>query len=147
MKSAPSLMPFQTALHTRFVLVAVIVTCVVAYLIYGAVIATAKPVVTVSELLNHRTSTKGVRLAARVSGKEIHYQKSPELLLEFSVKDIVSGGQELPVVYRGIMPDTLVGGRDVILEGDFLDGHFTAKTLMTQCPSKYEAGFPVNKPL
>lgn len=44
----------------------------------------------------------------------------------------------MPVVYRGVMPPTFQGGRDVLLEGNYDGTKFVATVLMTQCPSKYE---------
>ncbi|MFM7140653.1 MAG: cytochrome c maturation protein CcmE [Alphaproteobacteria bacterium] len=45
----------------------------------------------------------------------------------------------LPVSYNGILPDMFADGRDVIVEGRVVDGVFHAKSLLTTCPSKYEA--------
>ncbi len=45
----------------------------------------------------------------------------------------------LPVRYNGILPDMFADGRDVIVEGKVEGGVFHAKTLLTTCPSKYEA--------
>ncbi|MEW6272934.1 MAG: cytochrome c maturation protein CcmE, partial [Thermodesulfobacteriota bacterium] len=46
---------------------------------------------------------------------------------------------KLPVRYNGIRPDMFADGRDVIVEGKVESGVFHAKTLLTTCPSKYEA--------
>ena len=45
----------------------------------------------------------------------------------------------LTVRYNGILPDMFAEGRDVIVEGTVQDGVFHASTLLTTCPSKYEA--------
>ncbi|NIQ00058.1 MAG: hypothetical protein GWM98_06255, partial [Nitrospinaceae bacterium] len=46
----------------------------------------------------------------------------------------------LPVVYKGVTPDMFEGGREVVVEGTLgTDGVFHANTLLTSCPSKYEA--------
>lgn len=45
----------------------------------------------------------------------------------------------LPVRYNGILPDMFADGRDVIVEGKVENGVFHARTLLTTCPSKYEA--------
>jgi cytochrome c-type biogenesis protein CcmE len=42
------------------------------------------------------------------------------------------------VNYRGALPDTFEKGAEVIVEGRMDGTAFTAKTLMTKCPSKYE---------
>ena len=51
----------------------------------------------------------------------------------------------IPVVYRGLRPDMFTSGRDVIIDGEFRDGVLTASSLLTQCPSKYEAPSPEHK--
>ena len=45
----------------------------------------------------------------------------------------------LAVRYNGILPDMFAEGRDVIVEGRVTDRTFHAETLLTTCPSKYEA--------
>lgn len=110
-------------------------------LIYAGVSASAKEVVTVSSLLSS-DERSSVRLGARVADAPIEYVTSPSFLLTFSVHDIGEAGQTLPVRYEGIMPDTLKPGRDVILEGEYRGNVFTATTLLTQCPSKYEVPLP-----
>ena len=49
--------------------------------------------------------------------------------------------QTLRVEYSGVLPDSLNPGTEVIVEGSMgKDGHiFSAHTLMTKCPSKYES--------
>lgn len=44
------------------------------------------------------------------------------------------------VTYKGALPDTFKAGVEVIVEGGMTPGKgvFTAGTLMTKCPSKYE---------
>lgn len=46
----------------------------------------------------------------------------------------------LPVKYEGAVPDMFTDGTDVVVEGKkSADGTFMAHTLLTKCPSKYEA--------
>jgi cytochrome c-type biogenesis protein CcmE len=42
------------------------------------------------------------------------------------------------VAFTGIVPDMFAEGRDVIIEGRYLDGTLHAQQIMTSCPSKYE---------
>jgi cytochrome c-type biogenesis protein CcmE len=49
---------------------------------------------------------------------------------------------KVPVVYQGLRPDMFSAGRDVIIDGEYRDGLVIASTLLTQCPSKYEAPSP-----
>lgn len=117
------------------------VLAVVALVTY-AVDATAKPVVTIAELVAGG-SRKNVRLGARVIGEISHRTLTgaeraqagsgvatpgsgdgPLEQVEFSVRDPgpaseASGKDQLRVVYFGVMPPQLKAERDVILEGDF----------------------------
>ena len=53
---------------------------------------------------------------------------------------ITDGSTSLGVDYHGIIPDTMVDGADVVVEGQLrADGTFEAHTLLAKCPSKYEA--------
>ncbi|MCF8030321.1 MAG: cytochrome c maturation protein CcmE [Desulfohalobiaceae bacterium] len=49
--------------------------------------------------------------------------------------------QTLRVKYSGVLPDNLKPGTEVIVEGSMGDSGnvFSAHTLLTQCPSKYES--------
>jgi cytochrome c-type biogenesis protein CcmE len=47
--------------------------------------------------------------------------------------------EEVPVAYKGILPDMFAEGREVVVEGHYKSGAMTAKQIMTSCPSKYEA--------
>lgn len=83
---------------------------------------------------------KGFRVNGFVDPNTIH--KSADMLsVEFVVKD---DHASMPVVYRGILPDTFKpssfdGDIEVILEGKYRqDGTFQATHIMTKCASKYE---------
>jgi cytochrome c-type biogenesis protein CcmE len=49
--------------------------------------------------------------------------------------------QTLRVKYSGVLPDNLKPGTEVIVEGSMGENGniFSAHTLLTQCPSKYES--------
>ena len=58
------------------------------------------------------------------------------LELKFNLKD---GDTILPVVYRGVAPDTLKTGESVVAEGRLDQGGvFQADNILVKCPSKYE---------
>jgi cytochrome c-type biogenesis protein CcmE len=50
-------------------------------------------------------------------------------------------GPGIDVYFVGVVPDMFKreGGSDVIVEGKYRDGTLYAQTVLTQCPSKYEA--------
>ena len=60
----------------------------------------------------------------------------------FTVYDRDRPADRLTVVYDGALPDAFKDepGAEVVAEGDYDgQGTFTAQTLITKCPSKYEA--------
>ncbi|MDR3320570.1 MAG: cytochrome c maturation protein CcmE [Desulfovibrio sp.] len=57
----------------------------------------------------------------------------------FRLEDKDNTAQTILVNYVGPVPDTFKPGAEVIVEGGISGkGYFTAKTLMTKCPSKYQ---------
>ena len=56
----------------------------------------------------------------------------------FTLLDLEHPDKGIRVHYRGVLPDTFDKGAEVIVEGRMEGADFTAKTLMTKCPSKYE---------
>ena len=127
----------------RFIAAIVIVVAALSVLIYTAVTSTAMPVVTVNQLVAEGVSRKNIRLGARVAGEKIIYSTQPTLEVKFIVRDISGDlSKRIKVSYQGLMPDTLKVDRDVIMEGSYNEGEFVAKSLITQCPSKYEPPIP-----
>jgi cytochrome c-type biogenesis protein CcmE len=81
-----------------------------------------------------------VRLHGKVSADGFDAAKS---LMTARFHLVGTDGAELPVVYRGVIPDLFESGRDVVVEGRRdAAGVFQADVLMTKCASKYEAGSP-----
>lgn len=80
-----------------------------------------------------------VRLFGTVAEEDLHYD-SQSLGVRFLLADSENPALRIPVQYRGVVPDLFEPGAEVILEGGFAShaDFFTAKTLMTKCPSKYE---------
>ena len=55
----------------------------------------------------------------------------------FTVAD--DDGVTIPVVYKGVVPDTFKEDAEVVVEGELTtDGIFEANNLLAKCPSKYE---------
>lgn len=78
--------------------------------------------------------------AARVFGVAGDDIVKPEngLGANFTLFDLEEPEKGIRVHYRGALPDTFGKGAEVIVEGRMDGTEFTAKTLMTKCPSKYE---------
>lgn len=83
-----------------------------------------------------------IRVGGRVSNDAIDYAVTPKFKLSFSIHHPTDSSETLPVVYYGIKPDMFESGRDVLIDGDFVEGTLIATTLLTQCPSKYEPPTP-----
>ena len=58
------------------------------------------------------------------------------MTLKFNLKE---GELIQPVVYKGVVPDTLKSGESVVAEGRMdASGVFQADSILVKCPSKYE---------
>ena len=118
---------------------AIIVCLVIGYLGYMGFTSSATYYYTVSELLDRGSSVYGhnVRVNGQVTSDSIE-RESGELILRFTLTE---GGQSLPAVYRGVVPDTFQAGIEVVAEG-YLDpdGIFQTNSILTKCPSKYSTG-------
>lgn len=96
----------------------------------------------VSEALAHpEENLKSARLFGTVAEQDLAHSADGGSV-RFMLQDKDNPAQFLPVNYTGALPDTFKAGAEVIVEGGAsrttADGEFVAKTLMTQCPSKYE---------
>lgn len=130
-------------MNIRFWFALIVVISGLTALVASGVNDTSKRVVTVAELIETKSAEANIRLGARVTEDPIEYRTSPDFFLRFNVRDIAQAGTgSIPVEYDQMMPNTLQAGRDVILEGNFNGKTFYAKTLLTQCPSKYEPPLP-----
>lgn len=123
----------------RFLIAGIVVLLAIGYLIYAAVQSTMMLALTVSQLRDMGATVYGEQL--RVSGRVVEGSikaDSKNLVLAFRVTD---DRQELPVVYRGVVPDAFKAGADVVLEGKYTpEGVFEANDLLAKCPSKYIPG-------
>jgi cytochrome c-type biogenesis protein CcmE len=92
--------------------------------------------VTVTELITKHQGRDmdGLRVTGKVVPGTIDRD---ELTLHFQMTD---GTKAIPVVYKGIVPDTFKEEGEVVVEGCFRSsGTFDANFLMAKCPSKYES--------
>jgi len=120
----------------KFLIGGIIVALAVGYLSYAAFTNSATYYYTVSELTEQGSSIYGenVRVNGQVAPGSIE-QESGGLILRFS---IIDGEKSLPVVYRGVVPDSFKPDSEVVAEGYLnANGIFQANTIMTKCPSKY----------
>src|SRR5947208_16996354 len=79
--------------------------------------------------------SSGVKIGARVVPGSIQRVPGGK---EYAFR-VTDGARIVPVVYRGIAPDTFTDGVDVVVEGRMgQDGTFHATTLLAKCASRYE---------
>jgi len=96
---------------------------------------------TVPELAAQKTRLTGqmIRVNGPLDQSSIALDQKT-MTLKFNIND---GGMTLPVVYKGVVPDTLTSGESVVAEGR-LDsaGVFQADSILVKCPSRYESEAP-----
>lgn len=120
----------------KFLIGGIILLLAFAYLGFTGFRSSATYYYTVSEFVEQEDSIndKVVRVNGQVAPGSV-VQEPGEFTLRFS---IAGGGESIPVVYQGVVPDSFKAGSNIVIEGS-LDsvGTFQAKTLMMKCPSKY----------
>lgn len=125
--------------HTRLWVAGVVVAAAVAYLIVTALQNNAVYYLTVSELQSASPSVyahESVRVAGNVVPDTID-RDVQSFMVRFQISD---GSGEMPVTYKGVLPDIFGPGIQVVVEGKRADdGTFAASTLLAKCPSKFES--------
>lgn len=111
----------------------------IGYMVWSGVSQNSVYFLNVSEALaQEKTQTP---LSARIFGTVANESiKRPQdgLGASFLLEDYENKSQTIQVNYKGVVPDTFTNGSEVIIEGSMQGAVFTAKTLMTKCPSKYQ---------
>jgi cytochrome c-type biogenesis protein CcmE len=126
--------------RTKFLVGAGLVLGVAGYLMASSIKETGVYYLTPTEFaakLDADPSMRsvGVKLGARVVPGSIKREAGGREYA-FTVTD---GARTVPVVYRGLAPDTFTDGVDVVVEGRMgTDGTFRATTLLAKCASRYE---------
>lgn len=153
--------------RVKFFIGSMVIVAAVGTLIYAAVRETSAYFMTVEEYAVDpgAHADKPLRLAGRVSDGSVDWNPAT-LDLAFLIQPIPPRANKgeavipaeapvvpdappavtLPVKYNGVLPDMFAAGRDVIVEGKVQSGVFHANTLLTTCPSKYEADVPHGEP-
>jgi cytochrome c-type biogenesis protein CcmE len=123
----------------RFLVGSLLIVGAIGYLITMGISNTSQYFFTVDELMSQKVSYAGTGL--KVKGKVVNgsIQRDPSdyLDVKFSIEE---NDASLKVAYQGVTPDMFLEGGEVVVEGTLgHDGVFHANTLLTSCPSKYEA--------
>lgn len=106
------------------------------FLLYTSIAGGGTPALQPGELAGH---TGTVNLAGKVVGPVTGDARGAGL--SFRLVDVDGKGEAVAVRYVGSVPDLFEPGRHVFVRGQLEDGTFVAEpdTLMTKCPSRYEA--------
>lgn len=131
----------------RFLFAASVLVGAVVYLMYTGVSQSSVYYLTIDEFMEKKESLvgEGVRVAGRVEVGSVSKRMLPNgEEIKFRIGEFKSEGERAPgvdVYFVGVVPDMFKreGGSDVIVEGKYRDGTLYAQTVLTQCPSKYEA--------
>ncbi len=111
----------------------------IGYLVTVSISNTSQYFFTVDELMNQQVSYAGAGLKIKGNVVNDSIQRDPDdyLNVKFSIEE---NDASLRVAYQGVTPDMFMDGGEVVVEGTLgKDGVFHANTLLTSCPSKYEA--------
>ena len=120
----------------KFIVGGVIVLVAMGVLGYqGYVNSATYYYITVSEFASQQSTftDKNVRVAGNVTDGTVERQGTT---LKFTMTD---GQDSLPVVYKGVVPDSFKAGIEAVVLGKLNpDSIFEATELLAKCPSKYE---------
>lgn len=132
----------------KFGLGACLLAASIGYLMFAGLQQSSTYYFTIAEFLPRKDELvgQGIRVAGRVEAGSLRKQTSAKgtemhfAIADFEGPDRVPVAGSVPVTYTGVVPDMFGEGRDVIIEGRYVDGRLHAQTVMTSCPSKYEPG-------
>jgi cytochrome c-type biogenesis protein CcmE len=133
--------PRSRAGAVKFFAGGLVILAAIGYVTFSSFQANAVYYYTLQEFTAQRAKIAGqtVRVNGPLDKSSIQLDQK-NMVLNFNMKD---GSIVLPVVYHGVVPDTLTTGDSVVAEGHLdSQGIFRADTLLVKCPSKYEAQTP-----
>jgi cytochrome c-type biogenesis protein CcmE len=127
----------KTGGKLKFLIAGILILGAVAFVTFTSLQSNAIYYLNLKELNAQRGSiiNQPVRVNAPLDKSSIQFDDKT-LTLKFN---LVEDKYVLPVVYKGVVPDTMDKGESVVAEGKLgQDGTFYASTLLVKCPSKYE---------
>lgn len=123
---------------SKFLIGGLLILGAIAYVTFSSFQSNAIYYLSLKELNAQRAALVGqpVRVNAPLDKSSIQFDDKT-LILKFNLKE---DNLVLPVVYKGVVPDTMDKGESVVAEGRLgADGIFLASTILVKCPSKYES--------
>ncbi len=127
----------KTGGKLKFVIGGLLILGAIAYVTLSSFQNNAIYYLTLKEVNAQRTSLVGqpIRINAPLDKSSIQFDDK-SLTLKFNLTE---NNLVLPVIYKGVVPDTMTQGESVVAEGRLgADGVFQASTILVKCPSKYE---------
>ncbi|OGF64971.1 MAG: hypothetical protein A2Y62_00680 [Candidatus Fischerbacteria bacterium RBG_13_37_8] len=123
-------------MKVHHLIIGLIIAAIIGYMIFTSLSHTMVYYLTVSEFLEEKSET-GCRINGKVVKGSIQHEGQT---FNYFFK-ITDGKSELPVFYKGVTSDIFQDEIEVVVEGkyDKKSQVFQATTLITKCPSKYEA--------
>ncbi|TCK59389.1 cytochrome c maturation protein CcmE [Seleniivibrio woodruffii] len=126
----------------KFILAGVVFACVIGWLLMSSFSQDSVYYLEVHEITKNpdKYNQKGMRVTGNVVKGTITQDYKKQYLL-FTIQDIQGEPDTIQVEYNGIIPDTFKEDIHVIVEGKYDKEKklFNAETVLTKCPSKYEA--------
>lgn len=120
----------------RILIGALAVVGAIGFLVYSGIKETSVYFLTVSEASRSITPNQDLRIGGKV---EIGSIKRDEDALG-ALFVLTDEKAKIPIRYKGALPDMFQEDTEVIVQGKFdSSGLFKAHTLLTSCPSRYEA--------
>lgn len=135
----------KTGGKLKFLIGGLLILGAIAYVTISSFQSNAIYYLTLKELNAQRSAiiNQPVRVNAPLDKSSIQFDDK-SLTLKFNLKE---DNLTLPVVYKGVKPDTFEQGESVVAEGKLgTDGVFIASTILVKCPSKYESAVPTVAP-
>lgn len=124
----------------KFLIGGLVLVLAFGLLIYQGIASSGMYYLTVQEYkaLDAQAAAQQVRIGGKVEEGSVNWEPMT-MTLRFVVADDTPDGPTVPVLYRGVVPDSFKPGAEVVLEGKASQtgNSFEAKTLLTKCASKY----------
>lgn len=127
--------------RTKFLAGAGIVTALVGVLMVQGIKDTGVYFLMPSELVARAAADSSVYdVGLRMGGHVVKGSITRDMASQTITFQVTDGGDTIPVVYRGIAPDTFTDSVEVVVEGRLgQDGTITATNVLAKCGSRYEA--------
>ena len=107
----------------------------ISFLIYSGIKETSVYFLTVTEATT-AAPNQDLRIGGKVENGSI--KRDADALGALFV--LTDEGAQIPIKYKGTLPDMFQDDTEVVVQGKFdSSGLFKAHTLLTSCPSRYEA--------